>query len=205
MRRSPPPRGFNPRSPCGERRSRNHHRPSTGRVSTHAPLAGSDTTMIRLLNETRSFNPRSPCGERRHSSYRSAHGSPFQPTLPLRGATKVPVLVADWLTVSTHAPLAGSDLPARRLHHHIRVSTHAPLAGSDARPRSPCGTPPGFNPRSPCGERRPVPTTTERAPCFNPRSPCGERQAQAVDAVMSEWFQPTLPLRGATSSRCPGR
>ena len=103
--------------------------------------------------------------------------------------------------VSTHAPLAGSD----RVEHHLArllvVSTHAPLAGSDANATEnlPLSLS-SFNPRSPCGERR---WRSSRAFAgragFNPRSPCGERLAvTALDLGMSS-FQPTLPLRGATS------
>ena len=55
----------------------------------------------------------------------------FQPTLPLRGATAVGRRDLAERQVSTHAPLAGSDLSV----------------GNAA--RNQCG----FNPRSPCGER----------------------------------------------------
>ena len=79
--------GFNPRSPCGERRARQSATYATCSVSTHAPLAGSDASKpaskpapavfqptLPLRGATRratalrprrtSFNPRSPCGER---------------------------------------------------------------------------------------------------------------------------------------------
>ena len=56
----------------------------------------------------------------------------FQPTLPLRGATLGGATLDALAGVSTHAPLAGSDL------------------GFLAELRDLCG----FNPRSPCGERR---------------------------------------------------
>ena len=57
--------GFNPRSPCGERRSR--------------------ASAIRPWPMC--FNPRSPCGERLVFSRWNFRTAPFQPTLPLRGAT----------------------------------------------------------------------------------------------------------------------
>ena len=34
---------------------------------------------------------------------------------------------------------------------------------------------------------------------FNPRSPCGERPAARIRATKLQAFQPTLPMRGATS------
>ena len=57
----------------------------------------------------------------------------------------------------------------------LYVSTHAPLAGSDLRHEGidPAGE--SFNPRSPCGERPEPKRTTLTKEGFNPRSPCGER------------------------------
>ena len=100
----------------------------------------------------------------------------FQSTLPLRGATKIYNDTLRMLSISIHAPLAGSDIyrrPDQRGHPYFN-------------PRSPCGERPGsfvagqqhqdFNPRSPCGERRA--SGQSSFPVirnFNPRSPCGER------------------------------
>ena len=59
-------------------------------------------------------------------------GDTFQPTRPLRGATEAIQAATDAIKISTHAPLAGRDL--RHLQHrgrHQRISTHAPLAGRD--------------------------------------------------------------------------
>ena len=80
------------------------------------------------------FNPRSPCGERQLPQ--SSVGAPamFQPTLPLRGATFRLFLSGRQFQVSTHAPLAGSDLAHVDLRLLDVVSTHAPLAGSDLQP-----------------------------------------------------------------------
>ena len=100
---------FNPRSPCGERRTKpilgvllsefqstlplrgatyswssgQHHL----RISIHAPLAGSDKGIGFGLGPVQKF----------------------QSTLPLRGATSLapPVLII--VDISIHAPLAGSD------------------------------------------------------------------------------------------------
>ena len=57
-----------------------------------------------------------------------------------------------------------------------------------------------FNPRSPCGERHGRffhHVTTDED--FNPRSPCGERRTEIYREVTTGSFQPTLPMRGATS------
>ena len=55
------------------------------------------------------FNPRSPCGERLAPPAWRAQCSIFQPTLPVRGATKVTPAQANAINISTHAPRAGSD------------------------------------------------------------------------------------------------
>ena len=150
---------------------------------------------------------------------------PFQPTLPLRGATiryyryagdvlvstHAPLAGSDHIrhkqqpapeTVSTHAPLAGSDWWITDSATTWSVSTHAPLAGSDSRASAIRRWPMCFNPRSPCGER---PSRKSRRPSprrFNPRSPCGERRTTTPHGTKHERFQPTLPLRGATMSSC---
>ena len=78
-------------------------------ISTHAPRAGSDSTVTRSTY--------TPCR--------------FQPTLPVRGATKEWGYIASYNGISTHAPRAGSD-------NAEVVQTN--FYGD-------------FNPRSPCGER----------------------------------------------------
>ena len=103
----------------------------------------------------------------------------FQPTRPLRGATVAAAGTAQECRISTHAPLAGRDisLVVHRVLHGI--STHAPLAGRDFVGEFALGPQTYFNPRAPCGAR----------PASQPF--CGH-----------EWpFQPTRPLRGATSRR----
>ena len=102
---------FNPRSPHGERRNddvicRQHLKfqptlPARGAtaqayydsldaaISTHAPRTGSDSaTMHKSSRGAQNFNPRSPHGERpRPSPTPFPSHTPFQPTLPARGAT----------------------------------------------------------------------------------------------------------------------
>ena len=146
--------GFNPRSPCGERLE--HRGPGDGiggfqptlplrgatgsglqrvdrlRVSTHAPLAGSDLSYGGQPLARPGFNPRSPCGERRDPcAWANAGPICFNPRSPCGERRWVPWISYDEDYVSTHAPLAGSDLVGRRGREPELVSTHAPLAGSD--------------------------------------------------------------------------
>ena len=77
---------FNPRSPCGERLTRDSH--------IIAPSY---------------FNPRSPCGERPLVFALVPSSLAFQSTLPVWGATIV-MATSDTVTIiSIHAPRVGSD------------------------------------------------------------------------------------------------
>ena len=127
------------------------------------------------------------------------------------------------MTISIHAPRAGSDVSLRRPRPLIGISIHAPRAGSDLSPISPAPPPRYFNPRSPCGERLAFPLAgasafliSIHAPragsdsggllpqsgrlYFNPRSPCGERLGTCVITPCPSLFQSTLPVRGATAA-----
>ena len=124
---------FNPRSPCGERQSKNIREKIPISISIHAPRAGSDRIEANA--------PKIPVI--------------FQSTLPVRGATTCfhgSVYATD--IISIHAPRAGSDnsyffsppavyhfnprspcgerrrAPASR-HRAKDISIHAPRAGSD--------------------------------------------------------------------------
>ena len=78
---------FNPRAPCGARPHCAYVRIYPFTISTHAPLAGRDSSDENKDNKQSNFNPRAPCGARP---------------------------VGDWISqgtmdISTHAPLAGRD------------------------------------------------------------------------------------------------
>ena len=126
-------------------------------ISTHAPRTGSDGSRRR------------PCGL----------STPFQPTLPARGATR-----------SRMAGRTGEKfqptLPARGATHSSKLCT---IGATD------------FNPRSPHGERRLVPQSAHLHSHFNPRSPHGERPCPFRACARLDLFQPTLPARGATSRK----
>ena len=86
--------------------------------------------------------------------YGNENPGAFQPTRPLRGATRRAVGLDVVVPISTHAPLAGRDALDGRVALHEGISTHAPLAGRD---RTESGSPAAernFNPRAPCGARR---------------------------------------------------
>ena len=100
--------GFNPRSPCGERPDDPTVVSRGVAVSTHAPLAGRDAPCRSVGGGGTCFNPRSPCGERPPSrGYRPSRRE-FQPTLPLRGATRAEKNDIDQRWFQPTLPLRGA-------------------------------------------------------------------------------------------------
>ncbi len=192
--------GFNPRSPCGERR-----------------------LTSRGILQAVSFNPRSPCGERPMRNLQPCATSSFQSTLPVWGATiGLHRAGGSFGLFQSTLPVWGATWYSRSIFFCRRVSIHAPRVGSDQWVRGIPKCSGRFNPRSPCGERHGVPRphrgeeavsihaprvgsdSLSGMPClgdqsFNPRSPCGERPMILLGTQSDETgFQSTLPVWGAT-------
>ena len=124
------------------------------------------------------FNPRAPCGARRGGKTASCGELIFQPTRPLRGATRRVVRgCKNQMHFNPRAP-CGARLEAR------------PAAGAAIA---------NFNPRAPCGARRARIRGYFFPRNFNPRAPCGARRCDFGDKWGRHIFQPTRPLRGATA------
>ena len=149
---------------------------SASKISTHAPLAGSDPAQANQTLNYGNFNPRSPRGERRQTAMGERIALAFQPTLPSRGATPF----------------------GRTPRINVFISTHAPLAGSDSSKWYFVSERWNFNPRSPRGERQGWSFDIPSLAYFNPRSPRGERPHTTPQYAGTLQFQPTLPSRGAT-------
>ena len=146
-------RNFNPRTPCGVRRSimlifrrwmifqsthpmRGATRcvccfPYSDAISIHAPHAGCDAFADKSLMNDDDFNPRTPCGVRREVHALRVIGIKFQSTHPMRGATRIEPI------------------------EEVFISN--------------------FNPRTPCGVRRQSACRLCATNDFNPRTPCGVR------------------------------
>ena len=170
-------RCFNPRSPCGERR-----RPVAGRVprhqvSTHAPLAGSDAVSLALGCLRRVSTHAPLAGSDARALFGPSLLAVFQPTLPLRGATFLSARLA-WALEQFQPtlPLRGATALLRRERAVDVVSTHAPLAGSDDG---------GLGRASRC-----IVVSTH--------APLAGSDLLMDRYSRRDWFQPTLPLRGAT-------
>ena len=174
----PSPFCFNPRSPCGERRARRERRHLRGPVSTHAPLAGSDERGSLRLMRLVQFQPTLPLrGATRASRHRSPHPQCFNPRSPCgerRHQQEVPRHPG---VVSTHAPLAGSDMKLGDTPSlFLAFQPTLPLRGATFLTAIRNAPSRSFNPRSPCGERQLKTSCASSTTSFNPRSPCGERR-----------------------------
>ena len=142
----------------------------------------------------------------------------------MRGATVWNYNNPKYISISIHAPHAGSDLLLVGCRYKLLISIHAPHAGSDL----PCGLQyldqRNFNPRSPCGERRPPPKLAEVPIAFQSTLPM---RGATIRNLLIKWttdisihaphagsdtsstdfwtfavlFQSTLPMRGATSQK----
>ena len=77
------------------------------------------------------FNPRSPWGERQSVSSDVHSDFVFQSTLPVGGATRIPILVILTMLISIHAPRGGSDVKSPDARLQDPISIHAPRGGSD--------------------------------------------------------------------------
>ena len=157
-------------------------------------------------------------------STRSPAISAFQPTRPLRGATRTSKTWKPATRISTHAPLAGRDRDMTPEEIAELISTHAPLAGRDNYATGMTANSIRFQPTRPLrgatrsaeqgGRARAISTHAPLAgrdgynprprqdgrPYFNPRAPCGARHGSTIKRGDGMRFQPTRPLRGATIS-----
>ena len=144
---------FNPRPPCGRRRSSISMPGASRQFQSSLPMREATQDLLRRALTIKHFNPRLPCGRRLGSVSPVAKSSSFQSPPPMRGATVFGRGAAPGSYISTHAPHAGSDSGRSRQSSFLIISTHAPHAGSDffvAQIREDLSY---FNPRSPCGER----------------------------------------------------
>ena len=169
---------FNPRAPCGARRTEHGEavirekfqstRPVWGAtkaaagdrprqlISIHAPRVGRDSSFRRC-----------PCT-----------AAAFQSTRPVWGATR-----ADgWRRYVLQHFNPRAPCGARR---RGRLAAHAGMAN--------------FNPRAPCGALLGPALSLSLSTYFNPRAPCGARLQTEFSFERAAIFQSTRPVWGATT------
>ncbi len=169
-------------------------------ISIHAPLAGSDYIPPSHSFQPLYFNPRSPCGERHPPDCSGAQQTPhFNPRSPCGerlGSVKTTRRI---LTISIHAPLAGSDAVEVRVGAGLGISIHAPLAGSDLLPRRSWLSVLLFQSTLPLRGATCRIKNTFLCLRISIHAPlAGSDTVQGDSATPDRAFQSTLPLRGAT-------
>ena len=102
-------------------------------ISTHAPLAGRDAECRARYDAQIYFNPRAPCGARPKDYQTTDHKHQFQPTRPLRGATKSQHINPIMILFQPTRPLRGATYFLNASEADMQISTHAPLAGRDSK------------------------------------------------------------------------
>ena len=183
-RRPPRRRSFNPRAPCGARRSSNLRPGARARFNPRAPC-GARPWAATSRGAPTSFNPRAPCGARRDRAARDRDGHQVSIHAPRAGRDGLAsVLLGQVVRVSIHAPRAGRDRAERLPGLRQAVSIHAPRAGRDDTTMTAAFAKyAGFNPRAPCGARpRRSGRRFSRGRGFNPRAPCGARRTGRAPA-----------------------
>ena len=146
-------RNFNPRAPCGARRS---------------------WKSLTLLEQD--FNPRAPCGARRIRTSRVLSTLKFQPTRPLRGATQMLTDdTAQLLHFNPRAPCGAR--PWEALCHSGGRPYFNPRAPCGARLMNPMQMMGAmiFQPTRPLRGATCCARTGNTSMDFNPRAPCGAR------------------------------
>ena len=215
---------FNPRAPCGARQPSRRVLILIRLFQPTRPLRGATCRSCRVLCQGKYFNPRAPCGARPVSEKLPCSQPAFQPTRPLRGATKLaknfagavtefqptrPLRGATWrsngepikILFQPTRPLRGATTNALRFSSRHLISTHAPLAGRDPVKPSFTITQADFNPRAPCGARPADQDCSYRSRGISTHAPLAGRDQKCLYAKAVQFlFQPTRPLRGATSS-----
>ena len=171
-------RHFNPRAPCGARRSWPSSAMSCAAFQSTRPLRGAT----------------------RPRAHGCVRGRRISIHAPLAGRDAIQVVaLKHTIPISIHAPLAGRDLTeiSTSLFTWEFQSTR-PLRGATMALYSSGASLTYFNPRAPCGARPSYTIPSFALLYFNPRAPCGARRRRSIQISTVLRFQSTRPLRGAT-------
>ena len=192
---------FNPRAPCGARRASFSRRLRAYLFQPTRPLRGATILGLgpgpsssRRFQPTRPlrgatvlcggdgqwlnyFNPRAPCGARHGGVVQWSHVTLyFNPRAPCGARRADGMRFKPCEEISTHAPLAGRDTPARSASKLSHISTHAPLAGRDRSTTTAKFIHSAFQPTRPLRGATGLFFMRRKAERdFNPRAPCGAR------------------------------
>ncbi len=179
------PRCFNPRAPCGARRSLLWRLACDSWFQSTRPVRGATRPPPPSIGLSRSFNPRAPCGARPRGRRAPARARGFNPRAPCGARPLVASISRLMLSFQSTRPVRGAT----------RTGCPRPCGGCWFQSTRPVR---GATPGRPVGSPRPA--------CFNPRAPCGARLYSAWKKSHDlDMFQSTRPVRGATRVLLVGR
>ena len=174
-------------------------------ISTHAPLAGRDTSALTEYILSYNFNPRAPCGARHGGGSRGLVSAGFQPTRPLRGATAELVLCGGDEDFNPRAPCGARPVPAARSEGEVIFQPTRPLRGATHCSAIALAMP-GFQPTRPLRGATRLPRPVAVGLGISTHAPLAGRDNFAPRPKhLQQSFQPTRPLRGATDVRRPSQ
>ena len=152
------PKYFNPRAPCGARRSAAFPHVVSHQFQSTRPVRGATGSCFRCGSGPSDFNPRAPCGARPTAPTLLLSRFYFNPRAPCGARLNETAQTAKVTDFNPRAPCG-----ARRMAKGYRAAKAEKY----------------FNPRAPCGARRMVAVASQYVLSdFNPRAPCGARHVR---------------------------
>ncbi len=149
------------------------------------------------------FNPRAPCGARPKTLVNGTVYEVFQPTRPLRGATRMAGRSRWTLEISTHAPLAGRDYGEDLIRKLATIfQPTRPLRGATRRLRCARRGQSYFNPRAPCGARRAGNSARSRWRMISTHAPLAGRDHWSKRSSVRGGISTHAPLAGRDCRPC---
>ena len=163
-----------------------------------APCGARPLSSLLLLHGL-NFNPRAPCGARlRELNELRRTVIHFNPRAPCGARRRLPIQVIMDVKFQPTRPLRGATVAKHTNNLDEKISTHAPLAGRDFAVSTFVLTLLYFNPRAPCGARLVNDFDVDSDTLFQPTRPLRGATSLSTSMTKLSTFQPTRPLRGAT-------
>ena len=190
---------FNPRAPCGARRTDAKTDSKDCMFQSTRPVWGATPPFSFMRRGFFGFNPRAPCGARPVMRATKLMSDAFQSTRPVWGATTSSICRLGHRDVSIHAPRVGRDCLTLNIVAPFLVSIHAPRVGRDSVHRK---SRPWFRvsihaPRVGRDHAFPSPQDPSNVSIHAPR--VGRDQASHGLISATSKFQSTRPVWGATT------
>ena len=176
-------------------------------ISTHAPLAGRDGRARWYTIPKSVFQPTRPLrGATRSTTSGSAHPSYFNPRAPCGARRSCAACGRISSVFQPTRPLRGATFKGEVILRHVEFQPTRPLRGATASVDSGPSFASEFQPTRPLrGATGELHDVLERAREFQPTRPLRGATDESPRLIQRHFlFQPTRPLRGATATMIEG-